>query len=268
MKITKVASAAAAAALLAGCGGAPAHHATKAAAAIPIPTALVTCATVSPSLHKLLTDLQTSAGPAAYDQGVYTGSGQDLQNFLDKAAAVARTEPSRPRGLSAGIVRAELIGSSLSVDGTEPASKAAADMASFRTVMASLGRECFLLTESQAANVLIPPAPPKPKPKHHHHARQQTVTYIVSGSYAQVTYGPAGSSYSGSVPMDVTQPLGNPLYYSIDAQLQGGGSVSCAIQVNGKTISSATATGGYNIAMCEIVQDPLYGGWTDANSAG
>ena len=41
--------------------------------------------------------------------------------------------------------------------------------------------------------------------------------------------------------------------------------VSCKIEVNGQVISTATASGGYNIASCEISQDPLSGNWTDTN---
>lgn len=93
----------------------------------------------------------------------------------------------------------------------------------------------------------------------------QTVTYVVTGSAADVTYGPAGSDSSGTVPMHLTKPLGTPLYVSVSAQLQGAGSVSCKIEVDGKTVSSSTATGGYNIASCEISQDPLSGAWTDTN---
>jgi hypothetical protein len=96
----------------------------------------------------------------------------------------------------------------------------------------------------------------------------QTVTYAVTGSYADVTYGPAGSDDQGTVPMSVTQPLGSPQYYAINAQLQGGGSVSCQIKVDGVTIASASASGGYNIADCEIDQNSLSGGWENTNSAG
>jgi hypothetical protein len=98
-------------------------------------------------------------------------------------------------------------------------------------------------------------------------AAAQTVTYAVTGSDADVTYGPAGSSLSGTVPMHVTKdiPSSAPIYYDVQAQLQGGGSVSCQILVDGKVISSSTATGGYNIAMCEIGQDPLSGQWQDDN---
>jgi hypothetical protein len=98
-------------------------------------------------------------------------------------------------------------------------------------------------------------------------AAAQTVTYSVTGSPADVTYGPAGSDLSGHVPLHKTVKLGNPSYYAISAQLQGGGTVKCEISVNGKVVSKATATGGYNLAQCEIVQDPFSGGWQDANSA-
>lgn len=92
-----------------------------------------------------------------------------------------------------------------------------------------------------------------------------TITYIVTGSNADVQYGPAGSSSQGHVPMSITKKLGTPQYASISVQLQGGGAASCQIKVNGKVVSKATATGGYNIAQCEISQDPINGGWMDTN---
>jgi lambda repressor-like predicted transcriptional regulator len=94
----------------------------------------------------------------------------------------------------------------------------------------------------------------------------QTITYVVTGSSADVTYGPAGSNLSGSVPMSVTAPLGSPAFYSIDAQLNGNGEVQCEIEINGQVISSGTATGSYNIASCEISQDPITGQWQSDDS--
>lgn len=96
-------------------------------------------------------------------------------------------------------------------------------------------------------------------------AAAQTLTYMVTGSAADVTYGPTGTSVSGAVPLNVSGPLGDPLYYSIQAQLQGSGSVTCELEIDGKVISTATASGGYNIAMCEISRDPLSGQWADTN---
>jgi hypothetical protein len=96
------------------------------------------------------------------------------------------------------------------------------------------------------------------------HQQQQpsTVEFIVSGSPADVTYGPSGSSLSGSVPLDVTGQIPSPVpaYYAVSAQLQGAGAVSCEIRVDGVVISTARATGGYNIALCEISQGPS-GDW-------
>lgn len=100
-------------------------------------------------------------------------------------------------------------------------------------------------------------------------AAAATVTYVVTGSGADVTYGPEGSENSGSVPMrkTVAIPASPPGYYAVSAQLQGGGSVTCEILVSGKVISKSAANGSYNIADCEIVQDPITGAWQDANSA-
>jgi hypothetical protein len=79
-----------------------------------------------------------------------------------------------------------------------------------------------------------------------------------------VTYGSAGSDFTGSVPMRVTKPLGSPSYYSINAQLQGYGNVSYKILVDGIAITGGTAQGGYNIASCQIGQDAT-DSWVDEN---
>jgi hypothetical protein len=98
------------------------------------------------------------------------------------------------------------------------------------------------------------------------HQQPSTVEFIVSGSPADVTYGPSGSSLSGSVPLDMAGQIPSPVpaFYAINAQLQGGGSVSCEIKVDGKVISAALATGGYHIAICEISQGPS-GDWENDN---
>jgi hypothetical protein len=93
-----------------------------------------------------------------------------------------------------------------------------------------------------------------------------TVEFIVTGSAADVTYGPSGSALSGSVPMDVTVPVSSPppAYYAIAAQLQGGGTVSCKIKVGSTIVSTGRAAGGYRIASCEISRG-LAGGWENDN---
>lgn len=99
-------------------------------------------------------------------------------------------------------------------------------------------------------------------------AAASTVTYVVTGSSSDVTYGPAGSSLNGAVPMrkTATIPASAPAYYSIDAQLNGAGTVTCEILVGGKVISQSTASGSYNIASCEITQGLFSSQWQDANS--
>lgn len=98
-------------------------------------------------------------------------------------------------------------------------------------------------------------------------AAKQTLTYSVTGSPADVTYGPTGSEAAGTVPLSASGPLGSPLYYSITAQLQGSGTVTCEILIDGKVISQSTASGGYTIASCEISKNPLSGQWQDTNGS-
>lgn len=94
---------------------------------------------------------------------------------------------------------------------------------------------------------------------------QQTVTYIVTGSPADITYGPAGSHLTATVPMHVTARLGTPIYYAINAQLNGSGSVTCEILVDGKVIVRHAAAGSHNIAGCEIGPGPQTGQWRSDN---
>jgi hypothetical protein len=97
---------------------------------------------------------------------------------------------------------------------------------------------------------------------------RNTVEFIVTGSSADVTYGAANSNMQASVPLDISEhiPVSPPAYYAITAQLNGNGTVSCTIKIGGRPISSATASGSYNIATCEAVWDPINGVWQDANS--
>jgi len=117
-------------------------------------------------------------------------------------------------------------------------------------------------TPASSPSATGPATQPNPAPQH-------VVEYVVTGSTADVTYGPIGSSYAGASPMhkrvslDSTDAIG----YSVSAQLQGGGSVECRIVIDGKTVASAGASGGYNIAICETVKDPFTGEWHDANKS-
>lgn len=93
---------------------------------------------------------------------------------------------------------------------------------------------------------------------------QDKVTFVVTGSDADVTYGQGGSEYQGHSPMSVTWKANPNDTYSIDATLNGSGSVAVKIEVNGKEISSGTATGEYQDASAAISQS--FGGhWEDLN---
>jgi hypothetical protein len=95
----------------------------------------------------------------------------------------------------------------------------------------------------------------------------QQVTYVATGSSANVTYGPSGSGYQGSVPLTVIRPLGNPQFYSISAQLKDGGTVTCELKVDGVTIASATASGTDSVANCAMDQN-LNGSWEATTQSG
>jgi len=96
----------------------------------------------------------------------------------------------------------------------------------------------------------------------------QQVTYVATGSSANVTYGPSGSGFQGTAPLAVTRPLvGNPQFYSISAQLKGGGTVTCQLKVDGVTIASSTASGTNSVANCAMDQD-LNGSWQATTLSG
>jgi hypothetical protein len=81
-----------------------------------------------------------------------------------------------------------------------------------------------------------------------------------------VTYGPPGPGFNGNDPVHVTRALGNPELYAISAQLQGGGTVTCVIKVDGVPLSAPTATGEFTIADGGIGQDPITNLWQDDNT--
>jgi hypothetical protein len=92
--------------------------------------------------------------------------------------------------------------------------------------------------------------------------RPATVTYFVSGtSGAAVSYGPAGSDFSGQTPLRVTKRFGKSSYYGITAQLQAGGSVECEILFGTEVISKSVATGAYNVVSCQATKNPGTSRW-------
>jgi hypothetical protein len=91
-------------------------------------------------------------------------------------------------------------------------------------------------------------------------------TGTTDGNGIDITYGPEGSDYSASsLPFSKTMTLDSSAqYYDVQAQLQGGGEVTCSTTVDwsgGPTVNQGTASGGYNIADAEVCSD-FSDGWT------
>lgn len=103
------------------------------------------------------------------------------------------------------------------------------------------------------------------------------VEFIVSGTAPDgidITYGPSGSNFEGPSTLDGTATMSVPFdgsadYYAIDAQLQGGGSITCKIVVTGPgdaplTVSSGAASGDYNICDAQAAPTDSTGlSWTN-----
>jgi hypothetical protein len=112
---------------------------------------------------------------------------------------------------------------------------------------------------ASAPVVLVTTTPPAPP---------QAVTYSCTGhAYdgVDITYGPEGSSFSADrLPFSKILALdSNAQYFDTQAQLQGGGSVSCSTVVDyddglgdaQSASNSGSASGGYNIADAEVCSD-------------
>ena len=109
--------------------------------------------------------------------------------------------------------------------------------------------------EAAAASALASAEAATPTP-----ASPTKVEFIVSGSAPDgidITYGPSGSNLAGPSTLDGTATMSVPFdgsaeFYSLNAQLQGGGSITCKMVVTGPgdnplTVSSGAASGGFNI---------------------
>jgi hypothetical protein len=99
-------------------------------------------------------------------------------------------------------------------------------------------------------------------------ANKPTVTFRVRGtaSGVDITYGSDSDNRQGpnSLPWQSTMARddsGDTLYYSVTAQLNGGGDITCDVLVGSKVVATGHASGGYNICMAQIGQDPLTEEW-------
>ncbi|MFE2297010.1 MmpS family transport accessory protein [Streptomyces sp. NPDC059445] len=96
-------------------------------------------------------------------------------------------------------------------------------------------------------------------------APKNKVVFKVWGSApagVDITYGSDTDNLQGrGLPMTKTLPLkDDSMYYSITAQLQGGGDVHCSVTVDGKT-KTGHAVGSYNICSAQL-SGGLFGGWS------
>jgi len=90
-----------------------------------------------------------------------------------------------------------------------------------------------------------------------------TVVFTVTGSApngVDITYGDDSSNYEGTLPLRVSLPVDdNALYYSVNAQLNGSGSITCKVVI-GDAVEVGHAVGGYNICSAQL-NSGFTGGW-------
>jgi hypothetical protein len=128
--------------------------------------------------------------------------------------------------------------------------------------------------DSSATAVSAPSAASSPSPAA---LSPSKIEFVVSGTAPDgidITYGPAGSSFSGPSALNGTVTLSVPFnssaeYYTMNAQLQGAGNITCKIVATGPglsplTVSSGAASGGYNICDVQAAPDDSSGSsWTN-----
>ena len=157
-------------------------------------------------------------------------------------------------------------GCSTASTGPSPAAKAsAASAAASQSASAAAIASQIAASAAQAAASPTPATPTK-------------VEFVVSGSAPEgidITYGPSGSNFAGPSTLDGTARMSVPFdanadYYSMNAQLQGDGSITCKIVVTGPgdaplTVSHGAASGSFNICSAQATSDDGGQTWQDEN---
>lgn len=96
------------------------------------------------------------------------------------------------------------------------------------------------------------PSWPPPAPV----AVPETVTFIVKGGPAAVSYGAYGNPVPGTSPMTVTEPLSDAAsQYVISATAQGGQPVTVIIAVDGAVLASDSTGDGNAIALAQVIRN-------------
>lgn len=107
-----------------------------------------------------------------------------------------------------------------------------------------------------------PKAKPKPKEEEAPKGRAVFKVWGTAPNGVSVTYGSDSENLDGSgLPMEKTLKVKDgALYYTINAQLQGGGDIQCSVTIDGET-KKGRARGEYNICMAQLNGD-FFGGFS------
>lgn len=99
------------------------------------------------------------------------------------------------------------------------------------------------------------------------HSAGGKITYVVSGSSSDVTYGKLAPNH-GKSSMKVTQAMGNDQVFNLTTELNKPGKSTVEILVNGKKVASATATTNKSVASITVSRNFTTGGWIATVSHG
>lgn len=158
--------------------------------------------------------------------------------------------------------------------GTKPAPNPAASASAASASAAAAQSSAAAAQSAIASQIASQAAAASPTPQ-----APTKVTFVVSGSAPDgidITYGPSGSNFAGPSVLSGKAVMSvkfdpEASYYSLNAQLQGAGSIKCKIVVTGPgdaplTVSHGAAAGGYNICDAQAAPSDSTGlNWQNEN---
>lgn len=132
------------------------------------------------------------------------------------------------------------------------------------------GKNAAPASPATASSKAASPSAKKTAPKPEKRTAPKVVTFRVWGNAPagalgplDITYGSDSDSRDGSFKngtFTATLPLDkDAMYYTVSAQLQGGGDIQCSVTVDGKT-KRGHASGDYNICDAQL-SSGLFGDW-------
>jgi hypothetical protein len=158
--------------------------------------------------------------------------------------------------------------------GAKPTPNPAASASASRASAAAAQSSAAAAQSAIASQIASQAAAASPTPQ-----TPTKVEFIVSGSAPDgidITYGPSGSNFAGPSTLHGKAVMSvkfdpDASYYSLNAQLQGAGSIKCKIVVTGPgdaplTVSHGAAAGGYNICSAQAAPADSTGlNWENEN---